>query len=124
MQWTKLLPSMMNESFTIANSMMEMVNDDELNWKPTDGKNWMTVGQLLKHMTNSCGFCCNGFATGDWGMPNGSGDTEQEHADMLSPAEALPTVESVAEARELLGMDRKMAFSVIEQAEKNGWIQK
>jgi len=116
MQWTQLLPNMMEESFTTADKLMSLVSDDELNWKPETGNNWMTVSQVLNHMTNSCGFCCNGFATGEWGMPEGSNDSEQEHTDMLPPAEALPTVDSVASARELLAQDRKMALAVVEEA--------
>jgi len=110
MQWTKLLPSMMAESFATADKMMRLVSDDELNWKPATGNNWMTLGQLLNHMTNSCGWCCNGFATGDWSMPGA------EQADTLPTAEKLPTTDSVASARELLAKDLKLALSVVEKA--------
>ncbi len=116
MQWTQLLNTMMEESFSTADKMMELVSDDELNWKPESGNNWMTVGQVLQHMTNSCGFCCNGFATGDWGMPEESCDTEKEHSDMFPPAETLPTTGSVAEARALLAKDRKLALAVVKEA--------
>ena len=118
MQWTELLTTMMKESFTVADGLMKLVNDDELDWKPATGKNWMTTGQLLKHMTVSCGFCCRGFATGDWDMPEGDCDSDSpgDHESMLPPAEALPTVGSVAEARKLLAEDRTIAFTVLENA--------
>ncbi len=118
MQWTELLTIMMKESFTVADGLMKLVNDDELDWKPATGKNWMTTGQLLQHMTGSCGFCCRGFDTGDWGMPEGDceSDSGADHESMLPPAEALPTVGSVAEARKLLAEDRKVAFAVLENA--------
>ena len=118
MQWTELLPTMMNESFGTAEGLMKLVSDDELDWKPATGNNWMTVGQLLKHITASCGFCCRGFDTGDWGMPEGDSSAESgaEHEDMLPPAETLPTVSSVAEALKALAEDKVIALSVIENA--------
>ncbi len=118
MQWTKLLPIMMNESFGATEGLMKLVSDDELDWKPATGKNWMTVGQLLMHLTNSCGFCCRGFDTGEWGLPESSEGSEgpQEHESMLPPAEALPTVTSVEEARKLLAADKVVALGVVESA--------
>lgn len=118
MQWTELLPTMMKESFGSAEGLVKLVNDDELDWKPATGKNWMTTGQLLKHITNSCGFCCQGFATGDWGMPESTGEApaETEHENMLPPAESLPSVTSVEEALKLLAEDKIIAFSVLESA--------
>jgi len=124
MQWTPFLNDMMKDSFATADSIMSLLSDEELNWKPASGKNWMTAGQLLMHMTNSCGFCCNGFATGDWGMPEGSGPSDDStdsggsdnNSDLLPTAEALPTVKTVAEARALLVKDRDMAFKVIKDA--------
>ena len=118
MQWTELLPIMMKESFATADGLMKLVNDDELDWKPATGKNWMTTGQLLKHISGSCGFCCRGFDTGDWGMPEGESESDSGggHEDMLPPAEALPSVSSVAEARQQLADDRAIAFAVVENA--------
>ena len=51
-------------------------------------------------------------------MPEESCDAESgsEHENMLPPAETLPTIGSVAEARKLLAEDRAMAFSVVENA--------
>jgi len=95
---------------------MSLVKDDELGWKPTTGSNWMTTGQLLMHMTNACGFCCRGFLTGDWGMPEGVDPANMPEEAMLPPAESLPTAESVAQARAALEADRKIALESIETA--------
>ncbi len=122
MQWTQLLSNKMEESYATADSLMGLLTDDELDWKPATGKNWMTVGQVLMHLTNSCGFCCNGFATGEWGIPEGSAPSSDSpenggtETDMLPPAEALPSVATVAEARALLGQDKDLAFAVIKEA--------
>jgi hypothetical protein len=116
MQWTKLLPVMMKESFHAADGLMKLVNDDELNWKPASGSNWMTVGQVLSHMTNSCGLCCKGFDTGDWGMPESDSEAAEGHESMLPPAESMPTVTSVEEACKLLAEDKAIAYAVVENA--------
>ena len=34
--------------------LMGQVDPGSLDWKPATGSNWMTVGQLLQHLTNAC----------------------------------------------------------------------
>lgn len=120
MNWTNLLNAAVEETYKTTDALMVMVGDADLGWKPASGRNWMTTGQLLMHLTNACGFCCRGFLTGDWGMPEGAcaevdaGDIPKEA--MLPPAEALPTIESVAEARRLLALDRQLALDMIKEA--------
>lgn len=116
MEWIKLLPAAVGHTYKPTDNMMAMLSDDDLHWKPATGNNWMTVGQLLKHLTESCGFCCKGFATGDWGMPEGECSSDGEPVEMLPPAEKLPAVGSVAEARQLLEADRLLALKTIEEA--------
>ncbi len=86
---------------------------DDLDWKPATGTNWMTVGQLLHHCTNACGYCLNGFANGDWGLPEGEHIDDLPPEEMLPPAEKMPTVMSVAEAQDLLEADRALALEVL-----------
>ncbi|HRX51794.1 MAG TPA: DinB family protein [Candidatus Krumholzibacteria bacterium] len=112
MKWTDQLTAAMHYNYHVADSLMALVDDKDLNWKPATGKNWMTVGQLLQHITEACGFCCNGFATGDWGMPEGAEMPEGES--MLPPAEALKSVASVKEAREKLAADKKVALDLVQ----------
>ncbi len=115
MNWTKLLTEAAHYNYMVADNLMAMVSDDDLAWKPATGSNWMTAGQCMHHMTNACGYCCRGFLTGDWGMPEGAGD----HADgepMLPPAEALPSVESVQAARDLLSADKALCLQMIAEA--------
>lgn len=121
MNWTTLLNASVEETTKAADALMAMVGDADLGWKPASGRNWMTTGQLLMHMTNSCGFCCRGFLTGDWGLPEGDCQGAPEGGKipleaMLPPAEALPTIESVAEARRLLEVDRQLALRMIKEA--------
>ena len=117
MNWTELLTDAIEENFRVADKLMAEVTDADLDWKPATGQNWMTAGQLLWHMTNACGFCCRGFLTGDWGTPEGFdepvGDGEK---DMLPPAEALPTADSVQAARDALAADKQVALAAVAEA--------
>ena len=121
MNWTELLKCNVEDTYKAADGLMALVEDKDLAWKPATGKNWMTTGQLLMHLTNACGFCCRGFLTGDWGMPEAGCEGAPEGGEipmeaMLPPAEALPTVASVAEARRLLAEDRLLALAMIKEA--------
>ncbi|MBM4131157.1 DinB family protein [bacterium] len=120
MNWTALLNAEVEDNYRAADGLMAMVGDADLGWKPASGRNWMTTGQLLMHLTNACGFCCRGFLTGDWGMPEGdcegAPDQEMPMEAMLPPAEALPTIGSVAEARRLLAEDKQLALAMIREA--------
>lgn len=119
MNWTDLLTSAIDENYKATDALMAMVTDDDLDWKPATGKNWMTTGQLLMHLTNACGFCIRGFQTGDWGMPEQAEAAAGDSGDagsMLLPAEALPTVDSVQAARDALAADKQVALAMIAEA--------
>jgi hypothetical protein len=75
----------------------------------------MTTGQLLKHISEGCGKGVKGFVTGDWGFPEGVHPSEMSPENMLPPAERMPTVKSVAEAKKLLAEDRQMAFDMLKR---------
>jgi uncharacterized damage-inducible protein DinB len=103
-------------AYTTTAKLLDKVDPDGLDWKPENGSNWMTVGQLLKHITEACGAGCRGFVTGDWGLPPGVKVEDLAPEEMLPPAEKLPTIESVDEARRLLSKDKSLALRMIEQA--------
>jgi len=116
MTWTDLVTASMNETYKVTDNLMAMLSDDELDWKPATGSNWMTNGQLLSHLTNACGLCCQGFVTGDWGMPEGMDVSDIPPEEMLPPAEKLPSVESVAAARRLLTADMELGLRMLADA--------
>lgn len=113
MTWNELLTNAIAETYKATDGLMSLVKDDDLSWKPASGKNWMTTGQLLHHLTNACGFCCKGFASGEWGMPEGVEMRDLPPEQMLPPAESLPAVTSVAEARRLLAEDKALALQIL-----------
>lgn len=116
MNWTVLLTQEMTATYRATENLMAMLTDDDLDWKPATGENWMTVGQLLHHINGSCGMCCRGFVTGDWGAPEAPEQNGPEAGHQLPTAAQMPTVASLAAAREGLAADRAVAFQMIEQA--------
>jgi hypothetical protein len=113
MTLTEVLLAEAEETYAITERLFRRVGDDELAWTPGAGKSWMTMGQLLMHCASfGCGKAVHGFVTGDWGAP----DDASIPADHVPPAEALPSVGSVAEALDLLATDRRVAVSSIRAA--------
>lgn len=94
-----------------TDGLFTLVDEDSLDWTPQTGSNWMTMGQLLLHCTDACGKTWNGFVTGDWGMPVDPSEASTE--EMMPPAERMPSVSSVGEARDLLAADRELAMKVL-----------
>lgn len=118
MNWTELLTDSVEENYRVTDNLMAMVGDDELDWKPATGSNWLTVGQLLLHLTQSCGWCCDAFLTGNWGPPEGAlaEDGPPSEEAMLPPAEAMASVDSVQAARDALAADKQVALAAIATA--------
>ncbi len=115
MNWTDLLLAEVESTYRVTEKLIDMVKDSQLDWKPATGGNWMTTGQLLRHMAYGCGAPCRGFVTGDWGRLEGP-KTDDAQEEMLPPAEALESVSSVAEAKQMLAEDKQMALDMIAQA--------
>ncbi|MFA7329877.1 MAG: DinB family protein [Candidatus Delongbacteria bacterium] len=113
MTWKDLLQAEVDDTYRRTLGLLELVDDGALDWKPATGENWMSTGQLLHHLTNACGFCFKGFVTGDWGMPADFDPSTASHEDMLPPAERLPAVASVAEARRLVEEDQALALATL-----------
>jgi len=116
MTWTQLLKTEIETTYTTTEKLLDKVDPSTLGWKPETGANWMTVGQLLMHITNACGAGCRAFATGDWGLPEGVKAEDIPLEEMLPPAEKLPAIDSVETARRLLAEDKTIALQTIAQA--------
>jgi uncharacterized damage-inducible protein DinB len=122
--WTKLLTSEIESTYATTARLLNKVDPDGLDWKPESGGNWMTVGQLLKHISNACGGACKGFVTGDWGLPAGTKLEDLSPEEMLPPAEKMPSIGSVEEAQKLLLEDKTIALNMIGQAGENDLANK
>ena len=116
MNLTELLQGEIEAVYGAAFGLLNHVDGDRLDWKPATGENWMTMGQLLMHLTSACGFCCRGMVTGDWRLPDGTDLAQMSDEDMLPGADKLPAVSSVAEARAMLEEDKALALRMVAEA--------
>ncbi|MBI4877074.1 MAG: DinB family protein [Acidobacteria bacterium] len=119
MNLTELLKLEIENTYTTTERLLDKVDPGSLDWKPASGSNWMTVGQLLMHIANSCGGGCKAFVTGDWGLPPGMKVEDLTPEEMLPPPEKLPSIGSVEETRKLLADDKALALQMIDQAGEN-----
>ncbi len=116
MNWTKLLEDEIEIAYRTTAALLDKVDRGSLDWKPASGSNWMTTGQLLRHIGSACGAPCRGFVLGDWGLPPGKTLADLTTEEMMPPAEKLPAVASVREAEKLLAEDKATAPDAISQA--------
>jgi len=119
MNWTELLKREIKSTYRIADGLLDLVDENSLNWKPSPENNWMTMGQLLMHITNACGAPVCGFVTGDWGLPEGMNVSDLSPEEMLPPAEKMPAIGSVMEAKELLAKDKQLALDMLAKCDED-----
>lgn len=116
MNWTEFLKSEVEVTYRTTIKLIDKVDSENLAWKPSTGNNWMTVGQLLKHLSNGCGAGCRAFITGDWGLPEGKRYEDLAPEEILPPAEMLPPSLNVEESRQRLLEDKALALEMIDRA--------
>ncbi len=112
MSWTDTLNREIAYAYGASVMLMKLVRDDELDYEPPTSEDpegaettgWMTMGQLLHHMTGACGAMCKAFQANDWTPVMGG-----------EPGE-MPTAASVEAALEALEADRLVALRAIEEA--------
>jgi uncharacterized damage-inducible protein DinB len=110
MNWTELLQTEIGSTYRATQNLIDLVDEESLDWAPPSGSNWMTVGQLLMHLTEACGTAFRGFVTGNWGIPEG---VEMSAEEMLPAADKMPTVSSIAQAKQLLDKDKQLALDML-----------
>ena len=113
MNWKKLLKSEIETNYKVAGDLLDLADEDHLDWKPSTGNNWMTMGQLIRHVTDACGSGFRGFISGDWGLPEGKDISSLSPEEMLPPAEKLPKISSLKEAKKQLSKDKKLALAML-----------
>jgi hypothetical protein len=113
MNWKKLLKAEIESTYKVAADLLDLVDQDQLDFKPSTGNNWMTQGQLIRHIADACGSAFKGFVTGDWGMPEGKDFKDLPPEEMLPPAEKMPEAKNVAEAKKMLAKDKKLALAIL-----------
>ncbi|MBM3423834.1 MAG: DinB family protein [Chlorobi bacterium] len=114
MNWKQLLERQLDDAFRVAERLVRLLDEKDLAWKPSEGSNWMTTGQLLLHLGKSCGVPMKGFATGEWDMPGHSDVNEKKtEKKMPPPADQLKSIRSVDEALKLLSLDKSLALETL-----------
>ncbi len=116
MRLTELLKEEVIHTYKVTEALFRLAEDADLSFKPAQGRNWMTLGQLLMHCTTGCGAAVKGFVTGDWGLPEGETFESLPPEQGLPPAEALPHAESVERALALMAEDRSLALRFLDEA--------
>ncbi|HEV2137167.1 MAG TPA: DinB family protein [Terracidiphilus sp.] len=114
----------MESAYSTTAKLFDKVDSNSLAWKPESGSNWMTVGQLLKHIVTACGPGCRAFLTEEWGLPPGTTWKDLPAEEILPPAEKLPSIESLQRAKDELAEDKAVALQIIEQAGEDNLINK
>jgi len=97
MDWKTILIEQVKDAYRTVEGLLELVEDEQLSWKPESGENWMTTGHLLNHMADACGSMFKGFITGEWEFE-----------------EDLGAVATVAEGREKMAADKALALELLE----------
>jgi uncharacterized damage-inducible protein DinB len=124
MNWTVLLQKEIEHTYETVDKLLSLVDEDKLTWKPSTGSNWMTTAQLMMHITISCGAPMRCIVTDDWGMPEDMDINDIPPEEMLPPAEKLPAIESVAEARRFLVEDKQIALEILAQCSEEDLTSK
>jgi hypothetical protein len=105
--------------YIITKNLFTLISNNEIQWMPTSGKNWMTVGQLMMHCASfGCGKAVQGFIKGDWGLPEGTKMEDLNEEDHVPSQTALPSIENVEEAIKLLDEDKKLTISCISELDE------
>lgn len=121
MNISELLQRNVAETYGATAGLVGLVDDDALGWTPDSGENWMTTGQLLKHIETACGLVAKCFVTGDWSVM-GKMEAEMVEGHERDPetgmysAEAMPTATSTADTLAALEADRAATLGAIAEA--------
>lgn len=106
-------------AYGVTEKLIRLVSEDRLDWKPSSGKNWMTVGQLLKHLAEACGHSSICFITGNWITPDGVDLSKLSPGEMLLPSEDLPAVSSVEAALQMLAADKAQLLTHLNEVSED-----
>jgi uncharacterized damage-inducible protein DinB len=115
MKWKDLLSVEIDYTYGVTDHLISLVRDDELDWKPDHGSNWMSMGQLLMHMTDACGSTFDGLISGAWDIREEYVLNDLDMQQIFPPANMLPMVNTAADARKLLSEDRKLALKSLKK---------
>ena len=88
MNWTELLKSEIEEAYRATEGLMDLVDEDNLDWAPESGVEWMTTRRLLRHLSDACGWCAENFIHDRWPQVMQGKPEDQPPTDVTDLAEA------------------------------------
>lgn len=106
MNWTDLLTSEIEEAYRATAGLMDLVDEEKLDWAPDSSVEWMSTRRLLRHLSDACGWCAENFVQDRWlAVMQGK------------PEDQPPTsVETVSEAKAELAKDKQRVLDAIATA--------
>lgn len=119
MNWMQFLRDEIESTYATTEKLLQKVDPGSLDWKPQSGSNWMTVAQLLKHISEACGAGFRAFVHGEWGLPEGVKIEDLTPEEMLPPADKLPRIDNVEMAKRLLSKDEAVALQTLNEVDEN-----
>jgi hypothetical protein len=96
MSWKEILIEQVKDAYRASEGLLDLVEDELIDWKPKSGDNWMTTGELLGHMADACGFMFKGFITNEWAFEG-----------------SFAPVKTVSEGKAKLASDKQLAFDLL-----------
>ena len=119
-----VLKSEAEHMYEVTKGLFDLVDPDQLDWKPGTGSNWMTTGQLMHHCATACGSMFKGFVSGDWDFPADMEMPADDAGSMLPPADAMPRPVGIDEVLRLLEEDRRTAMKYVVEVDERDLLTK
>ncbi|MHC4408881.1 MAG: DinB family protein [Planctomycetota bacterium] len=116
MNWTALLNAEIEDKFQSTAALLGMVDDSMLGWKPPSGENWMTMGQLIWHLPEACGFCMRGFVTEGWELPAAVDPADAAPEGLMPQADDMRAATSADEVVAKFAEDKELAHAMVAEA--------
>ncbi|MFW6302978.1 MAG: DinB family protein [Candidatus Sumerlaeota bacterium] len=116
--WKELIAREMETTYHATEGLMDLVDDDKLDWKPSEHNNWLTTGQLLSHITDACGSGMRGVLRDDWRMPEEMKSDKVDPETKMPTAEAYTSVESLEETKRLLAEDKILSREILDECDE------
>jgi hypothetical protein len=121
MNMSEFLTKQVEDTYGAMAGLVGLVDDEHLGWQPESGDNWMTTGQVLKHVEAACGLIATCFVSGDWSVL-GRIEAEMMEGQERDPqtgmykAEALPATACKADTLAALESDKAATLAAIAEA--------
>jgi hypothetical protein len=118
MQWSEILQHEARGAYHATRGLFELVDFGARDWRPETGSNWLSTGQLVRHITTASGQTAKGFVTKAWNECDAglSPDYRPAEGEMMPVAEHYLAYETKEEALAALAADEELFGRMITEA--------